>query len=277
MSNKATKKKLCFVVGPIGREDSEIRIHADWLLEEIIQPVLSEFHDYEVKRADQDPRPGLIDAQLINDLLTADLVIADLSGINPNAFYEIGIRHMAQKPIIHMQLADDQIPFDVSLYRAIKFSRTRPRDIRAARNALKAQVAATLEDGYQVENPVTSARGRVQLEQHATPGQQVLLDGLRSLTERVASLEGGKKDTLAGSISEAYVVQVKLSTSSEKEVDAVIGAILNIIPRGHVAPIANDILEAQFRSASDDVSRITRQIANLKGVFQVYGPKLNVV
>ena len=73
MSNKATKK-LCFVVGPIGSEDSETRIHADWLLEEIIQPVLLEFPDYEVKRADQDPRPGLIDAQLINDLLTADLV-----------------------------------------------------------------------------------------------------------------------------------------------------------------------------------------------------------
>lgn len=80
---------------------------------------------------------------LLNDLLTADLVIADLSGLNPNAFYEIGIRHMAQKPIIHMQLADEKIPFDVSVYRAIKFSRTRPRDIRAARLALKQQVEAT--------------------------------------------------------------------------------------------------------------------------------------
>jgi hypothetical protein len=69
MSNKTTKKKLCFVVGPIGIEDSEIRVHADWLLEEIIQPVLSEFSDYEVKRADQGPR------------LTSDLVIADLSGV----------------------------------------------------------------------------------------------------------------------------------------------------------------------------------------------------
>jgi hypothetical protein len=36
MSNKATKKKLCFVVGPIGSEDSEIRIHADWLLEFLV-------------------------------------------------------------------------------------------------------------------------------------------------------------------------------------------------------------------------------------------------
>jgi hypothetical protein len=154
------KKKLCFVVGPIGAEDSAPRIHADWLLEEIILPVMADFPDFEVKRADQDHRPGLIDARLINDLLTAELVIADLSGLNPNAFYEIGIRHMAQKPVIHMQLAAENIPFDVSLYRAIKFSRARPRDLRAAKDILKAHVQAILSDGYQVENPVTSARGR---------------------------------------------------------------------------------------------------------------------
>ena len=135
------KKKLCFVVGPIGAEDTDTRIHADWLLEEIIQPVMAEFTDFEVKRADQDHRPGLIDAQLINDLLTAELVIADLSGLNPNAFYE-SVSAMAQKPVIHMQLAAESIPFDVSLYQLIKFSRARPRDLRTAREVPKAQVQA---------------------------------------------------------------------------------------------------------------------------------------
>jgi hypothetical protein len=183
------KKKLCFVVGPIGAEDTDTRIHADWLLEEIIQPVMAEFTDFEVKRADQDHRPGLIDAQLINDLLTAELVIADLSGLNPNAFYEIGIRHMAQKPVIHMQLAAESIPFDVSLYRAIKFSRARPRDLRTAKEVLKAQVQAVLADGYQIENPVTNARGRIKLDEHATSGQKLIMDDLEALAERVEMVE----------------------------------------------------------------------------------------
>jgi hypothetical protein len=116
-------KKLCFIIGPIGAEDSEARVHADWLLEGIILPAMADFPEFHVKRPDHDSRPGLIDSQMINDLLNADLVIADLSLLNPNAFYEIGIRHMAQKPIIHMQLATEKPPFDVSLYRAIKFSR----------------------------------------------------------------------------------------------------------------------------------------------------------
>src|ERR1700731_4511974 len=95
------KKRLCFVVGPIGDPESEIRTHADWVLEEIIVPVISQFADFSVVRADQIAPPGMIDAQIIQHLLDSDLVIADLSKENPNSFYEIGIRHMAQKPIIH--------------------------------------------------------------------------------------------------------------------------------------------------------------------------------
>jgi hypothetical protein len=181
--------KLCFVVGPIGNEESEERIHADWLLEGIIAPVLAEFSGFIIGRADKDARPGLIDAQLIERLLTADLVIADLSLLNPNVFYEIGIRHMTQKPIIHMQLATERPPFDVSLYRAIKFLRRKPSDLTAARAELKRSIQAVLADGYEVVNPVTSVRGRMKLEEHATSEQRVLLDQIKAIQERLDGLE----------------------------------------------------------------------------------------
>jgi hypothetical protein len=88
---------------------------------------------------------------MIEDLLTADLVIADLSFSNPNACYEIGIRHMAQKPIIHMQLSTEKLPFDVSLYRAIKFSRLRARDLTAAKSELRRAIEAVqAAEGYEV-------------------------------------------------------------------------------------------------------------------------------
>ncbi len=133
-------KKLCFIVGPIGPEGSEIRVHADWLLKGIIRPVMTGYPEFQVKRADHDARPGLIDVQMINDLIDAELVIADLSLLNPNAFYEIGIRHMTGKPIIHMQLAIEGIPFDVAGYRAIKFARTQVDDIEKAKDDLKRSI-----------------------------------------------------------------------------------------------------------------------------------------
>jgi hypothetical protein len=125
-------------------------------------------------------------------------VIADLTGLNPNVFYEIGIRHMAQKPIIHIHEAGQKIPFDVSLYRSIKYSRLRPRDIRAAQNSLQEMVERALAPDYQVENPVTSARGRFQLEKHATPQQQVIIDQLRGIEERLANIETKRAQDPAG-------------------------------------------------------------------------------
>lgn len=182
-------KKLCFIVGPIGAEDSEPRRHADWLLDGIIKPVMDDFPGFNVKRADHDSRPGLINSQMINDLLNAELVIADLSFSNPNAFYEIGIRHVAQKPIIHMQLATEKPPFDVSLYRAIKFSYVRYSDLGKAREELRRFVEAVLSPDYQVENPVTNARGHLRLEQNATPPEKVLLDQLQAMRTEIDSIK----------------------------------------------------------------------------------------
>jgi hypothetical protein len=169
MVTKDSASKICFVVGPIGDADSETRIHADWFLEEIVEPVMREFQNFSVVRSDKISQPGMIDAQVIQHLLEADLVIADLSKDNANAFYEIGIRHMIQKPIIHMQLAEEKIPFDVSLYRAIKFSRLRPMDLKKARQELKAAVESIFSEGYKIDNPITRARGQIKFEETATP------------------------------------------------------------------------------------------------------------
>lgn len=182
-------EKLCFVVGPIDDEGSEIRNHADWLLNGIIQPVLAKYPEFRVKRADQDARPGLIDVHMINDILNAELVIADLSHLNPNAFYEIGLRHMAEKPIIHMQLVTERIPFDVGSYRTIKFALTRHSDVEKAKEDLRNFVEAVLAPDYQPENPVTNARGRLKLEQNATPEVRVMMDDIDQIKTRLFNME----------------------------------------------------------------------------------------
>lgn len=116
-------------------------------------------------------------------------MIADLSLLNPNAFYEIGIRHMTQKPIIHMQLATERPPIDVSLYRAIKFLRRKPSDLVTARADLKRAIEAVLADGYEVVNPITSVRGRMKLEERATSEQRVLIDQMSAIQSRLDNLE----------------------------------------------------------------------------------------
>ncbi len=66
-------------------------------------------------RADEIPHSGTIDVPMYEQLLDADLVIADLSASNLNAVYELGIRH-ALKPYTTIVIAEDQFasPFDVN-------------------------------------------------------------------------------------------------------------------------------------------------------------------
>jgi hypothetical protein len=122
----------------------------------------------------------MIYSQVINRLLDAELVIADMSLLNANAFYEMGIRHMKQKPIIHMYRAGDPIPFDVAPHRAIPFSYSHPDDLTNAQALLKTAVDEVLKPDFKIENPVTRARGIVALEQGATSGEKILLDQVRS-------------------------------------------------------------------------------------------------
>jgi hypothetical protein len=51
-----------------------------------------------VQRADEIKAPGDINSQIINRLMDAELVIADMSMHNANAFYELAIRHMVRLP-----------------------------------------------------------------------------------------------------------------------------------------------------------------------------------
>lgn len=103
-----------------------------------------------------------------------------MSLLNANAFYEMGIRHMKQKPIIHMYRAGDPIPFDVAPHRAIPFSYSHPDDLTNAQALLKTAVDEVLKPDFKIENPVTRARGIVALEQGATSGEKILLDQVRS-------------------------------------------------------------------------------------------------
>lgn len=54
-------------------------------------------------------------------LRDADLVIADMTGHNPNAFYEMGYRACTGKPMIHLKEKGERIPFDIANIRAFDY------------------------------------------------------------------------------------------------------------------------------------------------------------
>jgi hypothetical protein len=85
-TRSAAKKKTCFFISRIGEPDSEERRFSDKLLKHIIDPVVDELGYEKPIRADHITKPGTITAQVFTHLWSADLVLADLTGANPNVF-----------------------------------------------------------------------------------------------------------------------------------------------------------------------------------------------
>lgn len=110
--------KIIFYITPIGDEGTEVRKHADMMLKHLLEPVAGQFN-MKVTRADKIERSGLITQQIFEHLVNSRLCIADLSFNNPNAFYELGVRHTCKLSTIQVIRKGDKIPFDVSQGRTI--------------------------------------------------------------------------------------------------------------------------------------------------------------
>ena len=146
-------RKECFVITPIGDELTEIRKYADAVLEVIIIPIAEEF-GYTVIRADRIMESGSITRQLIEHLLQASLIIADLTFHNPNVFYELGICHAFKRPFIQIAQDTEQRVFDVADLRTIRFVHTDMRSVEACKTQMREQIKA-IQSGIEIVTPVS--------------------------------------------------------------------------------------------------------------------------
>ncbi len=108
----------CFVVMGFGKKtdfETGRTLDLDKTYRNIIKPAV-QAAGLKCVRADEIVHSGLIDVPMYDQLLNADVVVADLSTSNKNAFYELGVRH-ALKPYTTIIICEDGIrsfPFDVN-------------------------------------------------------------------------------------------------------------------------------------------------------------------
>jgi hypothetical protein len=117
IEQEVLKKKRCFVVMGFGTKTDyatgrKLDLNKSYRL--LIKPVVEQ-KGLECLRADEIRHSGSIDLHMYQELLNADVVVADLSTANANALYELGIRH-AMRPFTTIVISEDKLvyPFDLN-------------------------------------------------------------------------------------------------------------------------------------------------------------------
>lgn len=132
-------RKLCFVVMGFGKKtdfESGRTLDLDATYEVIISPAVEQA-GLRCIRADEVTHSGIIELEMYEMLLRADLVIADISTGNSNAIYELGVRH-ALRPNSTIVMKEDagRLYFDLDHINTFHY-RHLGEDI-GAREALRA-------------------------------------------------------------------------------------------------------------------------------------------
>jgi hypothetical protein len=129
----------------------------DPIFSDFIRPSL-ESGGFDVKRASDIESQQNILRDIVNAIETYDVIVADLTGSNPNVFYELGVAHGRLRPVILLTQSVEEVPFDLKTYRLIPYSRDFA-EMGKAKAQLSAYAGKLREGTLPVGNPVSDYLG----------------------------------------------------------------------------------------------------------------------
>ena len=142
-------KDKCFIITPIGDDTDPIRRHIEGIIDAALRPALEDKYDLVV--AHRISEPGSITKQIITEIYSAKLVVANLTNRNPNVMYELALRHSLGKPVIMIAEKGTPLPSDIVMERTIFYQ----NDARGVIELRENIAAAEKEIDYdKIESPI---------------------------------------------------------------------------------------------------------------------------
>jgi hypothetical protein len=149
-----------------GRDEAYWNEHFEHFIKEQIKEVKPEIYEYfhnlseltlDIKRSSVE-KGGPLNNEIIWDLMRAGIVIADITDLNPNMMYELGIRHALSSAVsdtrtVIIQEEDLSVPFDFANYAVVEYNKNR---IDSWRENIKKRLMSCIEDPEYGDNPVSA-------------------------------------------------------------------------------------------------------------------------
>lgn len=135
-------EEMCFIVMPFSVESLNI------VYEDFVKPTLVDRCHLRAERGDDVFGSNVIMDDITNSIRKARLIIGDLTGRNPNVFYEVGIAHALNKQVLLMTQSIDDVPFDLRHRRALVYDYS-PRGCKKLEKDLYENVQNMLEHRHE--------------------------------------------------------------------------------------------------------------------------------
>jgi nucleoside 2-deoxyribosyltransferase len=213
--------QTCFIVTPIGGDNTDTRRAAEGVIDAVIIPSLTElgFIEGNIKVAHRMANAGSINKQLISRILEDDLVIVNLTNLNPNVMYELAVRHAVRKPVIQICEKTTSLPFDIIDERTI-FYNNDMKGVIELREKFIIAVQESLND-ENPDNPIYRATQEINILKGVTAEEKQISE---YILERLDSLESN----LVIDRANVYPRIAPIEISTTAEVDFVIEVKVDI-------------------------------------------------
>jgi hypothetical protein len=221
-------KQRCFVVMGFGKKTDYAtgrQLDLDRSYQLLIKPVVTE-KGITCIRADEINHAGVIDLVMYQELLTADVVIADLSTANLNAIYELGVRH-ALRPYTTIVISEEKLthPFNLNHISICSYKHLGDdigfSEVERFRKVLSEKLDQVLK-GQQPDSPVyTFLDGLVPPSVQKQTGKSLeqISDAVQQASEVKGAMEE-KQTTQTGKIDKAGGKTITLSKLAQQGEEA---------------------------------------------------------
>lgn len=165
-----SEKRLCFVIMGFGKKTDYSNptapprtLDLDATYRAIIKPAVVAA-GLRCVRADEIPHSGVIDQAMYEMLLRADLVVADISTANPNALYELGVRHaLRPRTTIMIKEIEGKFIFDLNHLATVQYKHLGEdigvQEAQRQKKVLKKLIAEVLSSGTHDSPVYTHLKG----------------------------------------------------------------------------------------------------------------------
>jgi hypothetical protein len=186
-------KNNCFVIMPISDPSSYEKGHFGRVYEHLIKPACEQA-GLSPLRADEVKNTNFIILDILKRVVTAVIVICDLSSKNPNVLYELGVRQAFDLPVVLIKDNLTDRIFDIQGVRTIDYDESLRidsvrRDIGILSNAILETLNKHEHDGSSLIRLLSVPRAELSPQDNLSQETSVILEAIEDMAQRLTTLE----------------------------------------------------------------------------------------